>query len=236
MSYKIDVTLKAEFVRTDDSSEHLLEYLKKSEIKRLQNEEDPTIEEINAHFLKNSNYIEYVKYIIQYTLDFSECVLDSEYNDKLRKVEKLLMRAKGEKFSAEFKAEKLSAEKLSAEKLSNLKKLSSEYEKLSSNPIYDEKVLKSISYLGNGKMKFTVYTNNDEAYLLIDDFHKKKEEAYKLQIYVVDQIKEDSLEDGPYESDPQDSPFIYESRKVPGFALGEFDHRNDLLEVRVEKL
>ncbi len=217
MSYKIDVTLKTEFVRNDDSSEHLLEHLKKSEIKRLQNEEDPTIEEINAHFLSNDNYREYIMYIIQYVLEFFDCVWNKEYKEHLDKAQELLREAK--KSNSE-----------------NYKKISMEYEKLSSNPIYDEKVLKSISYLGNGKMKFTVYTNDDEASMLIDDFHKQKEEAYKLQMYVVDQINEDSLEDGPYESDPKDSLFIYESRKVPGFALGNFDHRNDYLEVTVEKL
>jgi hypothetical protein len=217
MSYKIDITLKAEFVRTDDSPEHQFEHLNICEIKRLQNEEDPTIEEINAHFLKNDNYIEYVVYIIQYVLQFSECIWNQEYKEQVDKVEELLKEVKKSKSK-------------------NYEKVSMEYEKLYNNPIYDEKVLKSISYLGNGKMNFTVYTNDEEASLLIDDFIERKKKLYKLQMYVVDQIKEDSLEDGPYESDPQDSPFIYESRKVPGFALGEFDHRNDLLEVRVEKL
>ena len=217
MSYKIDITLKAEFVRSDEDPEYLSEYLSVDEIKKLQTEDEPTVEEIDAHFLKNDNYIQYAIYIIQYALEFSDCVLDSDYNTKLREADKLLKQAR-------------------AENLPNYKKLSLEYMKFSSEPIYDEKVLKSISYLGNGKISFTVYTNDEEASLLISDFNKGKKKLYKLQMYVVDQIKEDSLEDGVYESEPTDSPYHYESRKVPGFELGVFDHRNDYLEVRVEKL
>ena len=217
MSYKIDITLNAEFVRADEDPEHLLEYLSMDEIKKLQTEDDPTIEEIDAHFLKNNNYIEYVMYIIQYALEFSDCVLDSDYKTKLREADKLLKQAK-------------------AENLPSYKKLSFEYMKFSSDPVYDEKVLKSISYLGNGKISLTVYTDDEEASLLIEDFNKGKKKLYKLQMYIVDQIKEDSLEDGPYEADAKDSPFIYESKRVPGVRLGEFDHRNDDMEVRVEKL
>lgn len=217
MVYQIDITLRAEFGRSDPDLEDLLKYLSVNEIRNLNEEDDPTVEEIDKHFLKNDKYRAYIEYLIEYVLEFSDYVLEAEYAKKLKKSREALHEAKNSKSE-------------------NLEKIRDEYSSLCANPVYDEKVLSSISYLGNGVMKFSVFTNDEEACLLIDDFEKSKKKLYKLQMYVVDQIKEDSLEDGVYESEPSESPYHYESRKVPGFELGVFDHRNDYLEVRVEKL
>lgn len=121
------------------------------------------------------------------------------------------------------------------QKLNSFQRGTDEYYEALENREFDERVIDSMKYLGNGKMSFTIYTDDEEVCKLIDDFDKIGDKKYRLQMYIIDEIMEDSLADGPWEGLPGETPFIYESKKVPGYELGVFDHRNDYLEVEVNK-